>query len=227
MKYAGINLPRASKRLKVLFDEAMKLSDGDIVADIGADHGYLAAMLKSSGKFAKVIATDISAESLKKTQNLAKSLNLEIECKVGDGLFAAPEATMACVCGMGGYEIIKILKNNSEVKKFVFQPVQNAIELRMFLLKNHYKIVADFVIEDNQKFYPIICVNSFGRNYYRASEKFFGKKTGTFDKDFINYVQNWSNRLKFLENFDITNLDEQKNLIFKKKIYDMTIKILK
>ncbi len=229
MKVAGISLPRANKRLKTLFDEATRLSNGDVVADIGADHGYLAVMLKNSNKFERVIATDISAPSLEKTVELAKSLNLDIDCRVGDGLLVAPDATMACVCGMGGYEIIKILNQQSKVQKFVLQPVQNAIELRLYLLKNHYKIVSDYVIEDKNKFYNILCVSGKGLNFYSRYAKLFGKENFRVpSEDFTNYLQNQINKLKFLEKFDITIVDGKEKKIIRKKIryYKLCKKIL-
>lgn len=230
MKVAGISLPRANKRLKALFDEAVRLTNDDVVADIGADHGYLAVMLKNSNKFQKVIATDISTPSLDKTVALAKSLNLEIDCRVGDGLLIAPDATMACVCGMGGYEIIKILNQPSKAQKFVFQPVQNATELRCYLLKHHYKIVSDFVIEDKGKFYNIISVCSKGLNFYTKSAKLLGRDNINFkSQDFIHYVENQIGKLSFLENIDITALDKQERKNVQKKIryYKLCKKILK
>ena len=58
------------------------------VADVGADHGYLAEMLIDSGKARKVIATDISSTSLDKTKLLIAKHDLEgkIQTRVGDGL---------------------------------------------------------------------------------------------------------------------------------------------
>lgn len=229
MKVAGVGLPRANKRLKALFDEAIKLSQNDVVADVGADHGYLSAMLEKSNKFSKVIATDISAPSLEKTRALAQSLGLNVECRVGDGLLVAPDATMACICGMGGYEIIKILQQQPSAKKFVFQPVQNAVELRLYLLKNHYKTVSDFVIEDKGKFYNIISVCSKGLNFYNKNETLFGRgNLKTFSQDFIHYLQNQVNKLKFLEKFDITIVDkkERKNLRQKIRYYKLCKKLL-
>lgn len=229
MKVAGVGLPRANKRLKALFDEAVKLAKNDIVADVGADHGYLSAMLKKSDKFQKVIATDISAPSLEKTKTLAKSLNLDIDCRVGDGLMVAQDATMACICGMGGYEIIKIMQKQPGAKKFVFQPVQNAKELRLYLLKKRYKIVSDFVIEDKGKFYNIISVCSNGLNFYSKSAKLLGRDNlKTLSPDFVCYLQNQVNKLNFLEKFDINIVDrrERKNLKQKISYYKLCKKLL-
>lgn len=229
MQVAGVGLPRANRRLKALFDEAVRLSQNDVVADVGADHGYLSAMLKNSDKFQKVIATDISAPSLEKTKQLAQSLNLDIDCRVGDGLDVAEDATMACICGMGGYEIIKILQKKPNANKYVFQPVQNAIELRLYLLKHHFKIVSDFVLEDKGKFYYVISTKGKGLNFYDKNAKLFGKDSIRIsNEDFIHYLQNQVNKLKFLEKFDITIVDrrERKGLKQKIRYYKLCKKLL-
>jgi len=222
---------RANKRLKSIYNQAMMLAaEGDIVVDVGADHGYLAAMLKQSNMFKNVIATDISAPSLQKTEDLARSLSLEIETRVGDGLIVAKDATLACICGMGGYEIIKILEQQNNVVKFVLQPVQNAIELRSYLLKNKYKIVSDFVLEDKGKCYYIISVNGRAFNKYSKAERFFGKEDlNNPTKDFKLYLQNQINKLQFIENLDIRKIDgkQRKEVRQKIKHYKLCKKILK
>lgn len=230
MKVAGIELPRANKRLTFLYNEALELADSsDVIADVGADHGYLSAMLAKSNRFAKVIATDISAPSLQKTSKLAKELGLTIHTRVGDGLLVAPDATTACICGMGGYEIIKILKTKPTTQKYVLQPVQNPTELRMYLLKNNYKIVKDYVIADKGKFYYIICVNGKGKNKYSKLNKLFGKDNIKNNQaDFQMYLKNQINKLNFLEKFDIKQIERKqiKDIRQKQKYYNLCKKLL-
>ena len=218
MKVEGISLPRANKRLTELYNRAIELADGnDIIADVGTDHGYLAAMLAKSGKYNKVIATDISAPSLQKAQLLAEKLKLNIETRVGDGLQVVQDVNFACICGMGGYEIIKIITDNKTVNKFVFQPVQNAMELREYLLKNKYKIIKDYVVADKDKFYTIITVNGYGKNIYKKHEKLLGKNN-IQNIEFVQYLQNQLNKLKFLEKFDITSIDKKQRKDIRQKI---------
>ena len=231
MQVAGVNLPRANKRLTALYNETLNLAEeDDIVADVGADHGYLSAMLAKSNKFRKVIATDISAPSLKKTTVLAESLNLSIETRVGDGLTVAPDATLACICGMGGYEIIKILETYPQTTKFVFQPVQNPTELRAYLLKNKFNIVKDYVLVDKGKTYFVITVAGKGKNKYSKLDKLFGKGN-MLNKtpDFVQHLQNEVNKLNFLEKFDIKSVEhkQRRELKRKQRYYKLCKKILK
>ena len=151
------------KRLKAIVDLIEK---GEfVIADIGADHGYLSKMLIDQNKAKKVIATDISKQSLQKTDDLVKKYKMQdqIETRVGDGLNPVKydKLDYVVIAGMGGYEIIKILSQDKyNVNKFILQPSknQNVVELRKFLNNNFFFIEKDFIIEDNKRFYnTILC----------------------------------------------------------------------
>lgn len=226
MKKYGLSLPRAGKRLEKLLEECLNLSKpDDIIADVGSDHGYLAIMLAKSGKYKAVIATDISKPSLDKTIALAVNQKTDVICKIGDGLLPAPEANIAAICGMGGQEIIKILTSSPNIKRLVLQPVQNHIELRQFLIKNKYKIIKDYCIEDQGKFYYIIVTSGHGKNFYTKTQKLFGKNPKT-STDFTNYLIKEKNLLSFLENFDITKVTNVKEVKQKQNYYNLCKKLI-
>lgn len=152
---------RAKKRMS----EIASLIDGaNCVADIGSDHGFLGKMLIEQNRAKKVIATDISPMCLKKTENLAKRFGLDskIETRVGDGLepIFENEVDVAVMAGIGGQEIIRILKtqNLKNIKNFVIVPAQNAPELRLFLSGNGFEIVQDKIVKDQNIFYNIMFV---------------------------------------------------------------------
>ena len=135
-----------------------------VVADIGADHGYLAEQLSRNEKIQKIYATDISQKCLEKTNELIAKFHLDkIQTKLGDGLEAINSATIAVMAGIGGYEIINMISNqnitiNGEKKCeiFVLQPSKNASELREYLIDNDIAITKDYIIKSAGKFYPII-----------------------------------------------------------------------
>ena len=82
---------------------------GSFVADIGADHGYLAIELIKSGRARKVIATE---KNLGPFEALSKNISgFNIEARLGDGLqvLTAGEIDTICIAGMGGALITKIL----------------------------------------------------------------------------------------------------------------------
>ena len=191
---------RAQKRLRVIAD---LINDNNcVVADIGADHGYLSKMLIEEGRAKKVFATDISASSLDKTNVLIKKYNLadKIETRVGDGLKPIKDEVVdvVVIAGMGGNEIIKILQANANdnIKKYIFQPVQNTIQLRQYFNNNHYEITKDFIVKDQEKFYNTIEVVKSKRKKKLSKNKIeFGLTN--FDlksKDFYDYLINLINK---------------------------------
>jgi len=209
---------RARKRLRVITD-LVDLPNA-VIADIGADHGFLSKMLIDEGRASKVIATDISAPSLQKTIDLVKQYNLEekIECRVGDGLtpIEKNEVDLAVIAGMGGFEIINILETSKGlgVKNFIFQPVQNTVDLRKYLVKNKFNIVKDFIICDKNKFYNTIQVEGV-QDKYKASELDveFGKDNVRFGgEDFKIYLE------KYILNCKAIIIKSSDNVVFNEKL---------
>ena len=166
-----------------------------IVADIGTDHGYVAEKLSKFEKIEKVVATDISEKSLNKLNSLIKLNNLDkIETKVGDGLIPVEKADICVIAGMGGLEITKIIDNQNCDKNaqkkcniFVLQPAQNIVELRLWAIKNHFKIIDDFTFEDAERFYSILVIDVSKFEFNRKSifNLWLGKNCKK-DEDFIN-----------------------------------------
>ena len=59
---------------------AMDMVSPGGVADIGTDHGYLAAALALDGKFSPVIATDVAEQPLAKAKEYAKANSCPVIC---------------------------------------------------------------------------------------------------------------------------------------------------
>ena len=79
---------RLSKRIYALADA---VKDGDSVADIGTDHGYVPMILMKQGKSLHVIMSDISEGSLAKAKETFAICHLEekvseTDFRIGDGL---------------------------------------------------------------------------------------------------------------------------------------------
>jgi tRNA A22 N-methylase len=139
---------RSWQRLKDVVELAL-ISDARIksVADIGTDHGLLAAALALSGRFERVLGVDASERAL---QDGALTLNEEmleyrrekhiedhfaLEFRYGDGLKVVQygEADVVCIAGMGGHTMLEIvsateagkdlsLLDSIGCKKLVLQP---------------------------------------------------------------------------------------------------------
>ena len=158
------------------------------VADIGADHGYLAIELAQK-KFCKVVATDKNfypAEAARKNISAAGLENF-IKVRQGDGLkvLQVGEVDTICVAGMGGSLIAKILDDAPEIldttARLILQPMNGTEILKNFLTLRGWFIVDEDLAEEGGIIYEIICAE---KNF---SDKPSKKETSPLLKKF--YLQ--------------------------------------
>ncbi len=165
---------KLDKRLRALLNEIK----GGVIADIGCDHGKLSIAAILERKCDKVIAADISANSLSKAIMLANSYALtdNIEFRVSNGFEKINEnLDTAIIAGLGGYEIRDILlKSLSSVKRLLLCPHQNAMVARIALMDLDYGASKDFVVKEGDKYYQIIVAEK-GVEKYTDNELRFGK----------------------------------------------------
>lgn len=207
-----------------------------VVCDIGTDHGYLAKELSLLKEVEKVIATDISEKSLSKLEKLVRSENLNnIETLVGDGLKPIESADIVVIAGLGGYEIIKMLKSenknnlgDNKCNYFVFQPTQNFVELRKYLFKINAFIVSDKVIVDAKRFYPIIVVDlkKTQKNIKNIYNLYLGRDNNQNNDDFKLYVNAISEFLNFLDDIPLERIKSDKSTYEKYKLKRLIDKML-
>ncbi|MEG1548187.1 MAG: class I SAM-dependent methyltransferase [Clostridia bacterium] len=141
---------------------------GPVVADIGADHGRLAAALIQSGRAQRVIASDISESSLSKARMLAEkcALSDELVLRIADGLCALTpgEADSIAILGMGGTLIAKLLESGRDVamqaKRLVLSPMRAADDLRYYLFHAGYDIVDEKLVLDSGRYYQLIAAKA-------------------------------------------------------------------
>ncbi len=187
---------KLSKRLNAICN---LVNNQNVIADVGSDHGKVVAKLFLDNKINFAYVSDISALSVKKAEDLLVSLNIDkdrYKIIVCDGLKYNDDISsidLVIIAGMGGYEIIKILSENKIiVKNFILAPNNNEFKLRKYLNKNNYKILCDFVVKDENKFYNIIKVEN-GKQKLSKLNFYFGKTnfeniTQDF-KDFLQYEE--------------------------------------
>ena len=153
------------------------LGRGKTFADVGCDHGYCAEYALRHGLFEKVYISDISAGSLKKAEELLEEYVKAGKCipVLADGMQGLPEGLdLLLIAGLGGEEIIKILREGYIPKRFVFQPMKNAEKLRSFLVESGAKITADYTFGEGY-FYDLIAGENSGGSSYTEREILFGK----------------------------------------------------
>lgn len=143
------------QRLRMLFCHVPSCG---CVADIGTDHGYLPISLLKKGICDKAIATDISEASLQKAKQNSKWHGIPLDCRLGDGLSPLNDKEADCIviAGMGGILISNILAQEKEKAVhaiLVLQPMTAVKELREYLCKSGFRIVAEDLVFQDQKLY--------------------------------------------------------------------------
>lgn len=175
-------------RLDERLSAVASLVDYGTVADVGCDHGKLGFYLLGTDRASKVIATDISAKSLKKASELAYENDLDMQTRLGDGLapVGSGEADTVVIAGLGGDVISDILARAREEGKrfahYVLSPNTHPEKVRSEIVKQGHEIVYDGMIECAGKRYTLIKTRegeqeiddlqiAFGA-FYRTSETF-------------------------------------------------------
>ena len=154
---------KLSKRLQAVAD---LVSDGMRVADIGTDHGYIPIYLVQTGKCPNAIAMDVNkGPLLRATAHIQEEgLTMQIATRLSDGLSSLKEGECDCavLAGMGGALVIKILEEGKNcalsLKELILQPQSELSKVRSYLLENGYQVVAEDMVEEDGKFYPMMKV---------------------------------------------------------------------
>lgn len=174
---------RLSKRLTKVSQYVKKSAP---LADIGSDHAQLPIYLVQNKQVPKAVAGEVADGPFQISKNEVEKHSLEdkISVRFGDGLaILTPkeEVGTITICGMGGLLIKRILKEGIENKtlkkntRLILQPNNEEKELREFLQLNNYEIIAEDLVEENEKIYEIIVAESSSKEiHYTDIELTFG-----------------------------------------------------
>lgn len=152
-----------SKRLMAL---ANMVTDGNRLADIGTDHGYIPIYLCQTGKIPSALAMDIGKGPLQqaRTHIAEHGLDGQIETRLSDGMAALQknEADTILIAGMGGGLVMKILTEGAEKltgrEELILQPQSEIAQVRQFLRMHEFQIVDEDMILEDGKYYPMMKV---------------------------------------------------------------------
>lgn len=150
-----------------LMTVASLISEGNVLADVGTDHGYVPIYLMEQGKIPRAIAMDINAGPLERAKEHIAGCGMGdyIETRLSDGLEAlrAGEAESILIAGMGGGLVIHILEAGEAVAKsageLILQPQSELERVRIFLEENGYVTDAEDMVFEDGKFYPMMRVH--------------------------------------------------------------------
>lgn len=152
-----------SKRLSAV---AQLVTITGILADVGTDHGYIPVYLTGKEQIKKAIAMDVNQGPLERAQEHIRQYGLEnrIETRLSDGLQALKpkEVEGIVIAGMGGNLMKRILMQGEQVahtaKELILQPQSEVMEFRKFLWESGYTIVAEDMVLEDGKYYPMMRV---------------------------------------------------------------------
>ena len=167
---------RLSKRIYAL---AESVRNGDSVADIGTDHGYVPMILMKKGKSPRVIMSDISEGSLAKARETFAACNLEdrvsaSDFRTGDGLqtIEAGEVDELIIAGLGGHTIKHVLSDDEEksrsFSRLVLQPRKHSGTLRHYLYTHGWVIESEQLAEEGKFACEIITAVPSGETFREA-----------------------------------------------------------
>ena len=136
---------------------------GDRVADVGTDHGYLGIWLLLEGRARSVIASDIVPGPLSAARkNAAKyGVSDRMEFCLSDGVRSVPRDFDTLVCaGMGGDTMISILSAapwlRSDKYRMILQCQSKTAQLRRYLSESGWRIAEETVLRDGRFLYTVM-----------------------------------------------------------------------
>ena len=135
-----------------LMTAAALVTQGYTLADVGTDHGYIPIYLLQQKKIPAAIAMDINEGPLERAKEHIALYGLQayIQTRLSDGVAA--------------------LKPGQSAKELILQPQSEIENVREFLREEGYAILAEDMVLEDGKFYPMMKVQYQGENAQKASE---------------------------------------------------------
>ncbi len=150
-----------SKRMHLL---ASKVTEGNRLADVGTDHGYIPIALVLEKKIPSAIAMDVNQGPLERARAHIHTYRLDtyIDVRLSDGLHGLEpkEADTVLIAGMGGALTVRILREGSHcldtVKELILQPQSEIRLVREYICGYGFCITEEDMVEEDGKYYSVI-----------------------------------------------------------------------
>lgn len=203
-----------SNRLNAVIALADK---ADCLADVGCDHGFVSVELINRGIARRMIAMDVREGPLSRAKEHIIQCNLQnvIETRISDGVTALNknEADGIIVAGMGGNLVIHILEQGksiiSNMRQCILQPQSEISKVRKYLRENNFQIVAEDMIFEDGKYYPMMKVvpdrkvEAENKEIFDLYGEFLLKENNSVLKKYINWQLEKKNQI--IENLSSDN----------------------
>lgn len=178
-----------SKRLQAIVDWIR----GSVLADIGCDHGYVAASAILQNKVDQAFACDIAEGPLQNAMKTIEAYGLEdrMFCRLMNGMQGLDDSVdVVVIAGMGAKTIEEILDHGClENRRFLLMPHKDAESLRQYLTTHFLFIVQERMIFDEGHYYPLMDVrhDSLNKQELINAEFLYGKNM-IHDETFEQFI---------------------------------------
>ncbi len=140
------------------------LCPGEVLADIGTDHGYLMVNILIKGLFQRALGVELNCGPMESARQTVREAGLHdrVDLRLGDGLtpLVPGEADALVVAGMGGHTICTILRNGVDrlagVRQMVLQPQSAHPKLRRCLRGLGWKIADERLVTEDGRLYLVL-----------------------------------------------------------------------
>ena len=193
------------------------------LGDIGCDHGYMSITLVDRGVVKNAIAADVNQGPLDRAATNISKFGLEdrIKLRLSDGLkkFSPGEVDVILIAGMGGPLMTRILREGADVvagaDELVLQPQSNLEEFRRNLYSDGYKIVAEDIVFEDGKYYPMMRAvkgcDILSDIEYKYGPILISQKSHTF----VKYMENEQKKLQLvLDKLKESSADSRRKEVF-------------
>ncbi len=216
---------KLTKRLQAIYD----MVPMGVAADIGSDHGKLIIALFEGGIISKGYAVENKKGPYTRLcENIANSGAKDgVIPMLSDGISDLPtDVDTVIIAGMGGFNIIEILKAHPEKLKYVktiIVAAHNAVpEMRKQICNMGYVIADEDIVSDARKYYEIIKFIAGECAYLDEPDYEFGpvlrnEKSLTFKEKYQTRINEIDNLIstKHLSKERLVDLDKEKERIRK------------
>lgn len=173
----------------------VSLVHGNVLADIGCDHAYIAINSVLSGKVNKAYACDIAEGPLNNARAMVDKAGVQdkVTLRLQNGIENLPEdVDCIVIAGMGALTVIDILESgHSYLQKdclLILSVHKDADKLRSYLSKNGYSIEKEYIVKEDGHYYPILCM-TYSNQMQPLDEKeiLYGKNV-IQDRDYSSFI---------------------------------------
>ncbi len=171
--------------------------------DVGTDHCLVPIYLVINNIISDAIATDINVGPVIEAKKNVQLYHLDekINVRLGDGLASitdSDKADVVIIAGMGGRLIQGILSEGIQLltqnKRLILQANLEQGQVRSWLCENHYEIVEEKILKEENIFYEIIVADKTNKKIVYTNEEIkFGPKL-LIQKDAI-FLEKWQAKL--------------------------------